>query len=501
MVSSASYPNWLRLSIQQAMKRWTMMLLVVVLSFGGFNAWIMAQQNDDLDPAAKELSAGLGMGVNFGNMLEAPSEGAWGSTAKTSYFALVKQAGFDHIRLPISWTYHADATAPYTIDPVFFARVDELVSQALAANLKIIVNNHHYEELNQDPVAERERALGIWLQIAQRYQNQPNTVYFEILNEPHDQFNQNPLLWDMFLQEAVDLIRLSNPTRKIIAGPVNYNSISALGSFNPPADPHLIASVHYYSPFLFTHQGAEWVTPSPPIGVTWNPAEIVINDQWDNWSWQTTSTLNQDGVRLQYNQGWAGFALHNEAGIARPDRLVFTVDQALNLRIVLKDSNGVEHEYRISTTAGKKQYTIDFTNLPGNLIIKDLFFQNNSPNPSVAFLLSEYRFESGNQALPLIVTKAEAIQMSLQVASDWAKARNLPMYLGEFGAYSTADLNSRVLWTRSVRVAARNTRMDACYWELASGFGILDPQTDQWRERLLRALIPGKQRLPRDRTR
>jgi endoglucanase len=35
-----------------------------------------------------------------------------------------------------------------------------------------------------------------------------------------------------------------------------------------PDDSNLIATIHNYAPFSFTHQGAEWVTPSPPVGVT-----------------------------------------------------------------------------------------------------------------------------------------------------------------------------------------------------------------------------------------
>src|SRR5579871_4813384 len=53
----------------------------------------------------------LGTGVNFGNMLEAPSEGEWGLKVGKDYFSIVKKAGFDHVRLPISWTYHAAKTA------------------------------------------------------------------------------------------------------------------------------------------------------------------------------------------------------------------------------------------------------------------------------------------------------------------------------------------------------------------------------------------------------
>ena len=110
----------------------------------------------------------LGRGVNFGNMLEAPFEGAWGLSVEERFFDVARDAGMAHIRLPVSWTHHAQASPPYAIDPLFMDRVEWCVDQALARGLKIIVNTHHYDELNADPAAETPRALAIWSQISER---------------------------------------------------------------------------------------------------------------------------------------------------------------------------------------------------------------------------------------------------------------------------------------------------------------------------------------------
>src|SRR5438094_3837977 len=86
----------------------------------------------------------LGRGINLGNALEAPKEGDWGVTLKAEYFKAIKEAGFQTVRLPVKWSAHAKAEAPYTIDAKFAERVDWAVDQALANKLNIVVNVHHY---------------------------------------------------------------------------------------------------------------------------------------------------------------------------------------------------------------------------------------------------------------------------------------------------------------------------------------------------------------------
>src|SRR5262245_4184166 len=99
---------------------------------------------DDIFAANKKL----GRGINLGNALEAPNEGEWGVTLKAAYFPAIKQAGFDSVRLPVRWSAHAQNDAPYTIDPKFAERVDWAIDQALGNKLNIIVNVHHYGEMD-----------------------------------------------------------------------------------------------------------------------------------------------------------------------------------------------------------------------------------------------------------------------------------------------------------------------------------------------------------------
>src|SRR5262245_44402948 len=70
---------------------------------------------DDKPAGIQAANQKLGRGINLGNALEAPREGAWGVTLKPHYFRAIKEAGFDSVRLPVKWSAHAQAGAPYTI--------------------------------------------------------------------------------------------------------------------------------------------------------------------------------------------------------------------------------------------------------------------------------------------------------------------------------------------------------------------------------------------------
>ena len=218
-----------------------------------------------------EQNRALGRGINFGNTLDAPLEGAWGVALKPYMFQIVKDAGFDSIRLPVKWSNHAAKDAPYTIDKTFFDRVDWAIAHALSRGLKIVVDIHHYgntgeEGIYDQPAKHHERFLALWQQIAEHYQDYPKELYFEVLNEPRQALEP---LWNQYLAEAVAEIRQSNPGRTLVVGGIWWNKWDALARVVFPAgDPNIIATFHYYNPYCFTLQdGQTWEAAcKPPNG-------------------------------------------------------------------------------------------------------------------------------------------------------------------------------------------------------------------------------------------
>jgi endoglucanase len=84
----------------------------------------------------------------------------------------------------------------------------------------------------------------------------------------------------------------------------------------------------------------------------------------------------------------------------------------------------------------------------------------------------------------------QAIQREFSEAAAWSAANNRPLNIGEFGAYSKADMASRALWTEYVARIAESNGMSWHYWEFIAGFGVYNGTTNDWNYPLLYALIP-----------
>jgi endoglucanase len=208
-------------------------------------------------------------GVNLGNALEAPTEGAWGVMIEERFFPTIRDGGFRLVRVPIRWSAHADEAPPYAIAPAFIERIDWIIAQARAHGLTVIINVHHYDELFADPYAQAERFVSLWRQIAVRYQGEDEAVIFELLNEPHGALEGRA--WRELMTTTLAAVRETNPHRWVVIGGDGWNSVQGLSRLALPADDRrLIGTFHYYEPFQFTHQGAEWADGSDAwLGTTW----------------------------------------------------------------------------------------------------------------------------------------------------------------------------------------------------------------------------------------
>ncbi len=218
-------------------------------------------------------------GANLGDYLEAWPRGNWSVNVGASEFAQMKKEGFDHVRVPIGWHHYAGPAPDFTLSPDIFSKVDFCVTNALENQLAVMINIHHFNELDKDPAAATDEFLKIWRQIAAHYQKFPNQLAFELDNEPHQ--NATTALMNPIYARAIAEIRQSNPQRTIFVEPGGWGSIGELNNLVLPPDDNVIVSVHCYDPFFFTHQGATWTDGQTPVtGIIFPgpPAQPLVPD-------------------------------------------------------------------------------------------------------------------------------------------------------------------------------------------------------------------------------
>lgn len=278
---------------------------------------------------------------------------------KVENFAKLKVAGFDSVRINLHAFRHMDASNGWALNVAWFETLDWAVAEAQRQGLAVILDLHEFHALGGDPAGNKDKLLAFWRQMATHFQNAPDSVCFEVLNEPFDKMT--PKLWNEYFAEALGLIRQTNPTRAVIVGPAHWNAISHLEQLKlPESDRHLIVTVHFYEPFEFTHQGASWSKQKDQVGVAWTGAA-----------------------------------------------------------------------------------------------------------PEVA-----------------------ALNRAFDQAAVWGKAKQRPLFLGEFGAYDRAPMESRVRWTAAVARAAEARGWSWAYWQFDSDFILYDVKRETWVEPILKALVP-----------
>ena len=214
-------------------------------------------------------AASIKRGMNLGNCWEAPPPYTWGVRFTDDDIDHIAAEGFDHIRVPVAWHFYLKQTeAGLEIDPSLLTDLEPVLHRALEKNMHILLNWHHFNELTDDPEANRERFIKVWETIARHFRSWPPELYFELLNEPHDALTTE--VANSIFTNAITAIRRIDPARILFVSPGKWGDIHELDKLRlPDNDDRLVVTVHCYEPFYFTHQKAGWVDLSALTGVSY----------------------------------------------------------------------------------------------------------------------------------------------------------------------------------------------------------------------------------------
>lgn len=226
--------------------------------------------------SAQELVDKMTIGWNLGNTLDCANctwlsnkldcETAWGNPKTTkAMIDAVKKAGFNTVRIPVSWGDHIDSNG--NIDKKWLDRVQEVVDYAYDNNMFVILNSHHdnswikLDSSSQTNVTKKYKNL--WKQIATRFKNYDEKLLFEGLNEPRTEGSKQEWnggtaaerkVLNSLYKAFVETVRSTggnNKTRVLILTPYGANSSTATLNdlWIPEDDDRIAVSVHSYSPY------------------------------------------------------------------------------------------------------------------------------------------------------------------------------------------------------------------------------------------------------------
>lgn len=226
--------------------------------------------------SADEIVSEINVGWNLGNTLDSyntsktglATETGWGNPKTTKeMIQSVKNAGFNAIRIPITWGEHMNGD---TIDPEWLERAAEIVDYAYNEGMFVIINMHHddaiwFEPDDSEYSADSAKLKAIWGQIAARFADYGDRLLFEGMNEPRTIGSTDEWMGgtaaeraviNKYEQDFVDTVRKSggnNAERSLIITSYAASAeTSAINDVVVPNNGNIIVSIHYYAPWQFS---------------------------------------------------------------------------------------------------------------------------------------------------------------------------------------------------------------------------------------------------------
>ena len=241
-------------------------------------------------------------GWNLGNTLDSYRNGVGGETiwgnprVNQNLLNGVREAGFDIVRIPVTWMGYLGGPPDHRISESRLKRVADVVDMAHNAGLKVIINLHHDGStenwakedgwLSIANAAYSEAAYNkitwqfarVWKQIAVYFKNYGDWLMFESFNEIHDgnwgSGNQGAMApqfevikkWNQIFTDVVRSAGGNNETRILVIPGYCTRPIHTLADYfvlpNDGAPGRQAVTFHYYDPYEFCIAGRrpDWGT-------------------------------------------------------------------------------------------------------------------------------------------------------------------------------------------------------------------------------------------------
>ncbi len=266
------------------------MLLVVMLAGG-----VGAQENGVSEARFARLARGINLAFWFWYGPDDLEEAAGYFTAKD--FDLIRELGFTFVRVPIDLDFLLDEKSPDLLNSDALAVLDGAIEAIVDADLAVMVDLHSTSLADAEAAIYSGRLeddpdfaglfINFWRSLAAHLSaTDPERVFLEPMNEPV--FEDDPERWIPIQDALLAAIREGAPEHTLVATGALWSSRETLLALEPVSDPNVVYNFHFYEPFLFTHQGADWAGdvvylrdipyPSSPEAV--QPAADQLEEGW-----------------------------------------------------------------------------------------------------------------------------------------------------------------------------------------------------------------------------
>ncbi len=497
------------------------MVLLVLLAFAGCRK----DHPDDgqsgpdfLKTSGTDIVDGKGQmvllkGVAFGNEVWSENE-VPATHHNEADFARVKAMNMNVIRFYLNYrTFESDA-APYAYKQTGWDWIDLNIAWARKYGIRLILNMHapqggYQSQGNGDALwneAENQnRLVALWKAIAARYAGEPQIAGFGILNEPVPTLSVQQ--WQHLAQRIADSIRAVDRKHilfieKAIYIKGNYAEDENL-NFPLVNDDNQVAEFHFYEPHSYTHQLFDWAGLGD--GGAYPDTNIIT---FTNHTWYTATFSNPsfpagdkpwtwyEGVRFRISDPEMNIGIPALVGAKVGGRVLFD-------DLVIREYNEAGFYVRdvisspLDEAGGWYYWSSDGSGTGGlameghshsqSLFISGAGSDCNMSNYSAAFVPKQgYSYQicgwmKGEQLAagsscklridflstpdPVLSRNREMLAFRLGKVKEWSETRQVPLFLGEFGAGMYCFINNKggLSWVGDVIDLAFQYNMSFCY--------------------------------------
>ncbi|MGN0642772.1 MAG: glycoside hydrolase family 5 protein [Huintestinicola sp.] len=200
-----------------------------------------------------------------------------------SSYKELSEMGFNCVRFYLNYQLFEDDSKPYEYKESAFKWIDKNIRWAKKYNMGIILNMHcpqgGYQSQGNGTAlwtekSNQKRLIALWKAIAKRYSDEPTIWGYGLINEPYvpklDNMEDTTAQCKDLMERITKAIRSVSPYQAVFIeklanakdmtgdAPVDWTEFTVENTAFTIDDDNAVYEFHFYSPFEFTHQDAEW---------------------------------------------------------------------------------------------------------------------------------------------------------------------------------------------------------------------------------------------------